>query len=131
MKGLPKSGKTTWAKAWAAAQHNRLRVSWTEILMMMGKEFRKERQTIAYDAAVRIMKNAIRNGQDVVVDECNLYGSEWGLFVGFAQQAGATVEWHTMKTSVEECCRRNAEAGYPLLEEQIVSLGEKYAAWLK
>jgi len=90
-----------------------------------------ERQTIALDAALRIMCNALRHGKDVIVDECNLYGSEWGLFVGKAQQLHARVEWKTMKVSPAECKKRNHEAGMPYLDEQIDSLAEKYAEWLK
>lgn len=131
MKGLPKSGKSTWAKKWASEKHNRVRVSWTDILAMIGPEFRKERQTIAYDAALRIMKNALRQDMDVVVDECNLYGSEWGLFVAFGQQMRAKVVWKTMDTPLDVCLQRNKEAGYPLLDEQIVRLNEKWGFWLK
>ena len=131
MKGLPKSGKSTWAKKWASEKHNRVRVSWTDILAMIGPEFRKERQTIAFDAAVRIMRNALRQDMDVVVDECNLYGSEWGLFVAYAQQERAKVVWKTMDTPLDVCLQRNKEAGYPLLDEQIVRLNEKWGFWLK
>lgn len=131
MKGLPKSGKTTYAKKWASEKHNRIRVSWTELLQMMGKEFRKERQTIAFDGALRMMMNALRQDMDVVLDECNLHGSEWGLFYAKAKLLGAHVEWHTMHTPLDECLKRNEEAGCPLLNEQIVRLDEKWRMWLK
>ena len=131
MKGLPKSGKTTWARKWASESHNRIRVSWTDMMAVMGDGFRKERQTLAFDAALRLMKNAIRQNMDVVVDECNLYGAEWGLFVSFAQQMGAKVVWQTIDTPLEVCLQRNKEAGSPLLDEQIVRLNEKWGLWLK
>lgn len=98
---------------------------------MIGPEFRKERQTIAFDAAVRIMCNALRNDMDVVLDECNLYGAEWALFYGRAQQLHAHIEWHTMDTPLDVCLKRNKEAGSPLLDEQIVRLNEKWGFWLK
>lgn len=130
MKGLPKAGKTTWAKNWSSKKHNRVRVSWTEIMQMMGEEFRQQRQTLAFDAALRIMKNAIRQGMDVVVDECNLYGIEFGLFVANAQMMGAKIVWKTIDTPLDVCLERNKEAGYPLLNEQIVRLDEKWRWWL-
>lgn len=131
MKGLPKSGKTTYAKQWAKSNHNRIRVSWTDILSVMGNEFRIERQTIAFDAALRIMMNALRQDMDVILDECNLHGSEWGIFYAKARQMHAKVEWHTMHTELDVCLKRNKEAGYPLLDEQIVRLNEKWGDWLK
>lgn len=130
MKGLPKSGKTTWAKKWANKSHKRVYVSWSAILDMMGGKFKKQRQVIAFDAAMRVMKNAIRQGLDVVVDECNLYGAEWGMFVTSAQLMGAKVEWMTIDTPLEVCLQRNKEANYPLLDEQIIRLDEKYRQWL-
>ena len=69
VRGLPKSGKTTWARKWTSESHNRIRVSWTDMLAVMGEGFRKERQTLAFDAALRLMKNAIRQDMDVVLAE--------------------------------------------------------------
>lgn len=101
------------------------------MMAVMGEGFRKERQTLAFDAALRLMKNAIRQDMDVVLDECNLYGPEWGLFAAFAQQMHAKVVWHTIDTPLEVCLQRNREAGSPLLDEQIIRLQEKWGALLK
>lgn len=131
MKGLPKSGKTTWARKWASEKHNRIRVSWTDMMQLMGPEFRKEKQTLAFDAALRLMRNALRQDMDVVLDECNLYGPEYGIFAAYAQQARAKIVWQTMDTPLEVCLQRNKEAGSPLLDEQIVRLNEKWGFWLK
>ena len=98
---------------------------------MIGEEFRQQRQTLAFDAALRIMKNAIRQNMDVVIDECNLYGSEFGLFVANAQMMGAKIVWKTIDTPLDVCLERNKGAGYPLLNEQIVRLNEKWRFWLK
>lgn len=131
MKGLPLSGKTEWALAWANEQHDRIRVSWSDILRSMGDKFRRERRPLAFDAALRLMCCALRNGVDVVVDECNLHGSEWGLFCSRAQQCGANIEWHTMDVGVEECKRRNALLGHPVADMELDRLAERWKDWLK
>ena len=43
---------------------------------------------------------------------------------------GAKVEWMTIDTPLEVCLQRNKEANYPLLDEQIIRLDEKYRQWL-
>ncbi len=132
MKGLPCSGKTSWAKAWANESHNRVRVSWSDILETMGGgKFRRERRPLAFDAALRLMCCALRAGMDVVLDEENLHGSEWGLFVARAQQCRAKVEWHYMAVSAEECKRRNTLMGHPVADMLIDRLAERWKDWLK
>ena len=37
-KGLPASGKSTWAKAWAAEQPGRVRINSNDLRAMMGGE---------------------------------------------------------------------------------------------
>ena len=108
MKGLPCSGKTEWALAWVAA-----------------------RRVLAFETAIHLMLQALKAGNDVVIDECNLIGYTIGLFVARAQMVGATVKWHTMETTPEECKRRNAAAGHPVDDMEIDRLAKAYAPWLK
>jgi len=130
MKGLPCSGKTKWAKDWASQSHNRVRVSWSDILETMGSGFRHEKRLLAFDAALRIVKNAIRMDKDIVLDECNLYAPQFGLFVAAAQMNKCKVVWHTMKASPEECKINNKNLGGVVSDEMIDRLFEKYKAWL-
>ena len=131
MKGLPCSGKTEWAEAWCAQSVNRVRVSWTDLLRMMGDRQQRVRRPLAVDAALRLAGNALREGLDVVVDEENLYGPEWGLFIVRAEQVKARVRWQTMATTAEECKRRKALLGHPVADMEIDRKAEVYAEWLK
>lgn len=130
MKGLPCSGKTEWALAWVAAKRNRVRVSWTDIMHSIGRKSR-DRRALAFETAIHLMLQALKAGNDVVIDECNLSGYTIGLFVARAQMVGATVKWHTMETTPEECKRRNAAAGHPVDDMEIDRLAKAYAPWLK
>lgn len=132
MQGLPCSGKTEWATAWACAKHNRLRISWTDMLKLIGGgKFQRERRPLAFDATLRLMSNALRGGMDVVLDECNLNAVEYGLFVAKAQQLRANVEWHRMSATPEECKRRSALHEHPVADLVIDRMAERYAAILK
>ena len=130
MKGLPCSGKTEWALRWVAGKHNRVRVSWTDILKSIGRKSR-DRRLLAFETAIHLMLQALKNGFDVVLDECNLSGYAVGLFIARAQMAGADIEWHTMDISAEEGKRRNAAAGHPVEDMEIDRLAKVYDLWLK
>ena len=130
LKGLPCSGKTEFARNWAD-RSDRIRVSWSDILDMLGERFRKERRVIAVDTAIRAMCVALKEGKSVVLDECNLHGSSFGIFLGRAQQLGARIVWHNMEQCADECKRRNAQYGHPVDDILIDYLAEKYSVWLK
>lgn len=92
--------------------------------------FRRERIVIAYDAALRMMMNAIRQDKDVVIDECNLYAPRFSLFVARAQQLRANVKWQIIKADpdrVKEECRKRGV----LCDADIDLLMEKYGQQLK
>lgn len=131
MKGLPCSGKTEWATEWAMKKPNRVRLSWSESMAILGGRKLRECKLVAFDGFLRMMQTALRFGLDVVVDECNLNGLEFGIVLVRAQQCGAKIEWHTMKRTAEECKQRAREMGKPVNEMDIDRLAKKYEAWLK
>ena len=98
---------------------------------MMGERFRKERRILAVDCALRLLHTAMKEGKSVVLDECNLHGASFGIFIARAQQMGARIEWHNMNVSVEECKKRNAELGHPVSDFLIDRYAEKYSIWLE
>jgi hypothetical protein len=97
----------------------------------MGDKFRRERRPLAFDAAMRLMCCALRQEMDVVLDECNLLGTEYGLFIARAQQLHANIEWKTMGVDVKECKRRNALLGHPVADMELDRLAERWQDWLK
>lgn len=106
-RGLPGSGKTTWAKGTGVTRVNRDDLRW----MLHGKRTytrEAERQvTAAQRAAVEAL---LRAGVDVVVDDTNLparYVREW---IELAVRCSATVMVldRFLVVPVEECVRRDA-----------------------
>lgn len=107
MKGLPFSGKTEWATEWADSDPvNRLRLSWTDTLRMMGDRRNRYRRVVAFEGCVHMMADALRNGLSVVIDEENLDSITWSLFVTRAQQLHARVVWHNTRATADECKQR-------------------------
>lgn len=116
---------------WASEKQGRVRVSWSDLLPLMGNRRRREVLPIAMDGALRIMCQALRQGFDVVLDEENLNGLSFGLFAARAQMEHAKVEFLTIRATVEECKRRNALKEHPVAELEIERKAERYADWLK
>lgn len=116
-RGLPGSGKTTWARSWVAeAPESRARVNRDDLRQVLfGRDaplpVALERQlSFAQQGAVR---GLLREGSSVVVDDMHLraeYVKAWGRL---ALDNGS--EFEVMESfldvSVDECVRRDAERG--------------------
>lgn len=133
MKGLPYSGKTTWAREQCGRKRDVVRVSWTEIRSMMSaKEYDRQITHTAVYTALRLIERALKEGKTVILDELNLYGPSFSLFLGVAQMCKARTEFHLVKCSAEECKRRCSLAGGSTAElMKIDMLADKYALVLK
>lgn len=131
MKGLPFSGKTEFARQWIYNSHDRVRVSWTDILYHITARPTKATRLLAFEAAVHLMVQALKAGMSVVIDEENLNGPEWGIFVTKGTQLGAHVEWHAMPIDVEQSKRRSAASDHPVIPTDIERKANDYGVWLK
>lgn len=106
-RGLPASGKSTWAKAWVAADPaNRVRVNrdairWTQgIRTGVGTHEQEQLVTLIEEG---IVKAAVAKKKDVVVDATHLrasFAARWYKF-------GAEVEFMDFNVRVDECQRRD------------------------
>lgn len=101
-------------------------------MRIFGEGFEQHRQTLAIDATLRSMRQAIRKGYDCVLDECNLYGAEFSLFAAQTQQTGARVKFLLIKATPDECKKRCEAAGGKSEDlARIDRLAERFADWLK
>ena len=108
MRGLPGSGKTTYAKAWVALdRENRVRVSRDDIrLMMFGTADRltNKGESLVSEVEESAVRAALGRGKDVVVDAMHLrvrYVQRWAHI---AESALVEIE-----TPIETCIARNKE----------------------
>lgn len=114
-RGLPASGKTTFAREWVdRAPTNRVRVNRDDLRTMMfgrgsGLDRRQEHAvTLASRSAVRA---ALDGGRDVIADDMNLrpcYVRQWRRFTSDAGHALAVVE---LPVTVEESIERDRARG--------------------
>jgi predicted kinase len=110
-RGLPASGKTTWAREWVLQDRRRARVNRDDLRVMM---FGRDRLPNPQEEAVSAVQQAavealLRAGHDVVVDDTHLrvrYGRVWA---DLAQRVGARFEVQDLTgVPLEVCLERDA-----------------------
>lgn len=119
-RGIPASGKSTWAKAWVQEDpEKRVRVNRDELRRML---FGATELKLAYPQEVQvsevekaIAKGALEKGKDVVVDATNLRAR----FVQPWFALGYEVEFKDFEVTLSEAIGRNTERGMPIPDEVI------------
>lgn len=126
-RGLPGSGKTTWAKT----QQDALRVNRDELRRMLHGGWRgdgraEKQVTRAQHAAIG---GLLRAGAHVISDDTNLSGQAVRALTRLAEEAGAQVEVVDFtNVPLETCLRRDAERaeGERVGEQVIRRMHERY-----
>lgn len=122
-KGLPASGKSTWAKAWAQEKPNRVRISMNDLRrMLVGSGC----ESLVIAASLNLLENSLRLGLDVVVDNTNLNQQYVRQLTDVCERYNARIVWKTFYTSVEECIRRDSQRENPVGAEIITTMFEKH-----
>lgn len=107
-RGLPASGKTTWAKQYQKENPNTVLVSKDEIRSMLhGGVWSKGREDFVLKVRDFIIKESVENGHDVIVHDTNLHSKHknrvWKLVAD-----KATVGYKDFTdVSVSECVKRD------------------------
>lgn len=112
-RGVPASGKSTWAKAWVAEDpENRLRVNRDNLRWTLGiKEgvgtFEQENEVSHWEKAMA--RRALQSGKDVVVDATNLRAKRVKEWLWLASDENVSVEFEDFPVTYEVARRRDIE----------------------
>ena len=72
-RGLPASGKSTWAKKWVLEDpEHRVRINQDDIRLMLGKYWVPSREKLVQEIQFDAIIEALRREFDVVIDNTNL-----------------------------------------------------------
>ena len=133
LRGLPASGKTTWALAKLDQVNNgtriaAVRVNKDEIRMLIGATGgSREGEVIRYE--LRLVTRAAKKGVDIIIDDTNLYAESERRFRKLAERFGYRFEVHSfLHVPVDECIRRDRVREASVGEAVIVRLFEKHLA---
>lgn len=131
-RGLPASGKTTFAKAWVAEDPaHRIRANRDDLrLMLYGKPYgltgeQEKAVTLAQHAMV---SNALHMGFDVVVDDTNLNARFLKQWLLLAKTESAEIEWHDefLDVDYQTCVLRDATRNAKVGKDVIISFWSRY-----
>lgn len=129
-RGLPASGKTTWAKAWVAVDPTtRARINRDDLRAMIygdATDYSWPQEAAVTEASRAMVLALLKSGRDVVADDMNLrpkYVREW---LRFAHANGAEVEIVEFPCSPEESIERDAARERPVGAEVITRMVERY-----
>lgn len=130
LKGLPASGKTTWALEHVARNPGRYVRSNKDELRRMLHGGRHSRANEREVLAVRdfIIEHGLRTGRTVIVDDTNLNPVHERRIREIAQAHGAEVEVKTFDVPVDECIARDAARAEPVGAAAILDMWSRYVA---
>lgn len=128
-RGLPASGKTTWARGWVAEKpQDRVRVNRDDIRAMLfdRPRYNHDQETLVTKAERAAVAGVLTSGFHVVVDATHLRPTYIRQWKRLAQAWGATVEVREFPIDLDEALKRNAERDRKVDEAVIRDMARKY-----
>jgi len=110
-RGISASGKSTYAKAWASAAPNRVRVNRDDIRFQMygvyfGGNINENLVTLVEDAMIT---NALKSGASVIVDDTNIRHAFVKRIAAIGRERGAEVSVKPFHITLDVALMRNSE----------------------
>ena len=133
LRGLPGSGKTTFAKQLCIDNIDYVRINYDEMRQMLlgelnwNKAFKLYKfEDTVYKLADTIAEMFMEVGFNIVIDNMNLHPKSIGHWQRIADQYGYELEIKEMTTSLEECLERDKLRSNPVGEKVIRGMHERY-----
>lgn len=144
-RGIPGSGKTTFAKQWVLEDpEHRVRFNNDDIRNMLGKYWVPSREDLVKDLNYAFLINSMSYGFDVVIDNINLNPKElkyytkvlynWNDPKGIvfdAVKPKYNLEFKDFFIPLQDCIERDSKRSNPVGEKVIRKIYEKYKDTLK
>ena len=121
LKGLPASGKTTWAKEKINENSNYIRINKDDIRESITGKWTPKKEKIVISIRNSLIKAGINLGKNVIIDDTNLNPKHEQSLKTLAQELGVEFEVNDsfLKVSVEECVerdiKRDKSVGYKVI----------------
>lgn len=125
LRGLPGSGKTTYAKE--LANKGWVRVNKDDMRAMLNNsKFSKDNESYILALRDEIIISSLVQGKNVVVDDTNLDPKHLIAFESIAGEFLSDFEIKFFDVDITECIRRNALREKPVPEKAIYAMYERY-----
>jgi len=128
LKGLPGSGKSTYARKLLAdfpGKYKRINKDDLRAMVDDGRWHAEDEKLIVV-ARDRLLSVFLEFGKDVIIDDTNLDPWHEKQIKGIARKFGATVEVKFFDVPLEECIERDKKRTNPIGSEPIIRMHNKY-----
>lgn len=126
LKGLPASGKSTFAKDFAEKNTTYIRVSRDDLRNMCGKYWVPEREAFISELEQFTVNLALETGYNVIIDATNLNPKYSGWIDKIASKHTCQITERFFDTPVEECIRRDKSREKPVGEAVIMRMYNQF-----
>lgn len=128
LKGLPGSGKTTWAKEWVKNNPGWIRVNKDDIRAMFSTSFSKDIEALVLEAHNNIIYRNIIGGLNIVVDNTGFAPKHERFLKDLcgASEYPTSLAIKTFDTPLEECIVRDAARANPVGAKVIKKMWREY-----
>jgi predicted kinase len=129
LKGLPASGKSTWAREFVSKNRNWIRLNKDDLRNMLHDGvYTKENENRVFNFRNQLLHAAMMDGLNIIIDDTNFNPYHEKLLKEVAEEYKAEFEVKFFDVPLEECLRRNSQrvgkAKVP--DEVIVDMYNKY-----
>lgn len=144
-RGIPGSGKSTWAKSWVNEDpEHRIRFNWDDMRNMMGPYWVPSREPINKHILWAAVNSAAYNDRpyDIVIDNMNLNPKDWKQYEDWVLNYNNSLNSEETNTQyvlefkdffipVEECVKRDSMRINPIGEKTIREIYNKYRHFIQ
>lgn len=126
-KGLPGSGKSTWAKQFCKENPDYIRLNKDDLREMLGDPpFNRDFENAVLSIQRKMGETVLATGKSIIIDDTNFAQKHWDYWLGVANRLHLNITQRLFDTSVEVCIERDSERVKSVGKEVILSMYEKY-----
>ena len=125
-RGLPWSGKSTWAKEYVKSNSKACRFNNDEFRLMVGRPFSKDIEWMLINQRLEFINNYLREWYTVVLDNTNLNPNLYNEYYQIATDYWVDFEIREFPVDVETCIERDKLRDNPVWEKVIRSMSKKW-----
>lgn len=127
LRGLPGSGKTTWAHAYLVAHPTAVRVNRDELRAMLhgARPWSAADEAVTTRVRDALICQALLLGRTVISDDTNLEPYHLSTLTALAAPFGVTVRVVEMATPLEACIARDARRERPVGADMIRRMADR------